>query len=225
MQPCRGYRRKEFVFLNEGWRAPGRSSRCHSQRGQPPRHSSPKVAGEVFGPVSTPTIERARPTMSPHLDDTMFKYGTPLPKSISPDPMQAYVAFFLAQFAATLPREATFFLYHCRRSFDQLLSKSHPISGGSEWILGDPMIRAAEALVKGHFAKLHRSSWLLHESVGSYATALKSLSIGLDEVRRIGIPFLRDMDWMDLVFACVLLTFWEVSYSLHSLLIATKAER
>ncbi len=215
LQVCRGYRRKEFVFLAEGWRAPGVASQSHPQNGRSQsRRQRAREDRNATVPASTPTPEEPVMIISPSIDGESKECVT-LSRSISPDPMQMYVAFFLAQFTTNLPREAYFFQYNCRRSFARLLGRSDASTGIIGPCLGDPLTHASEALVKGYFAKLHGSSQLLQESIRSCSTALKSLSVGLDEVNRIGVPALREPDWIDYIFSCILLAFWEVSNPLR----------
>ena len=211
MQVCRGYRRKEFVFLAEGWRAPGVAAQSRPRNGCNPSHRKGPIH-DVYDTVMTsdPVPESSAMIASSRSSEIPAE-RIPLSRSISPDPIQTYVGFFLAQFTTNLPREAYFFLSNCRRSFARLLDKPDANAGRNAPCLGDPLLNASEALVKGHFAKLHGSTQLLHESIRSYSVALKSLSVGLEDVKSIGVPSLREEDWIDLIFSCILLAFWEVS--------------
>jgi hypothetical protein len=100
---------------------------------------------------------------------------------------------------------------NCRRYLGQLLDR--PLPGGTESniVHPHPATDAAEALVMTYFGKQHGSSLLIHEGIRSYARALKSFSLKLDQVQSIGLVSLEEDEWLHLVFSCIFLTFCEVS--------------
>ncbi|KAK5653083.1 hypothetical protein OQA88_9370 [Cercophora sp. LCS_1] len=170
-QVCRGYRRGEFIFMNEGWRAPGLASRTRD----------PKSSRLLSVAPSKP---------------------------ITQDPLHAYVAFFLSQFTPAPPPEARVMLDRIRRSLGRLLSFVQPPAPD---VHGDPLAHAAEALVMTHFGKLNLVPQLVHDSAVPYVRALKSLSAKLADIQRSGIGCIEEEDVMQLMFACLFLTLWELA--------------
>lgn len=214
-QRCRGYRRDEFVFMSDGWRAPGVSSRlANDPPGAATQRQRRRCTGGQGVPPLPPTSRQSRRNeMSPAHEDCRDDDASSIVPSrpLTPEPMAICVSFFLSQFTPNPPRAVRVMIQNCRRYLGQLLDR--PLPGGTESniVHPHPATDAAEALVMTYFGRQHGSDLLIRESIRSYARALKSLSLKLDEVQSIGLVSVDEDEWRHLVFSCLFLTFWEVS--------------
>ncbi len=126
--------------------------------------------------------------------------------------MTIYVSFFLSHFTRDPPLAGLIMIRSCRRYLGRLLDRLPlPAGTASNTIRPHPETDAAAALVMTYFGKQHGSDALIRESTGSYTRALKSFSVRLDQVQSIGLASVDDEEWMNLVFSCIFLAFWEVS--------------
>lgn len=194
-QRCRGYRRDEFIFMSDGWRAPGVAS-------QPANASSRQSPRNEISPVH----EDCR-------DDDASSHALSFAPSrpLTPEPMAIYASFFLSQFTPNPPQAVLVMIQNCRRYLGQLLDRPSPGSPESNTARPHPTTDAAEALVTTYFGRQHGSDLLIRESIRSYGRALKSFSLKLDQVQSIGLVSVEEDEWIHLAFSCVFLTLWEVS--------------
>jgi hypothetical protein len=195
--------------MSEGWRAPGVASNAFAKKDN---HESRHVVRDARdGEYITDNISHGHPEAS--IAQASINYvALTLPQQPTPNPMEIYISFFLSQFRSDLPKEARPLHDNCRRCFALLLNE--PTSSRIGESCTNPVIIASEALVKCHFGKVKGSYELLRESLRSYSTALRTLATKLNEVQSLGISTISEENWMDLAFSCLLLAFWEVSYSL-----------
>ncbi|KAK0651143.1 hypothetical protein B0T16DRAFT_73566 [Cercophora newfieldiana] len=182
-QVCRGYRRGDFVFMSEGWVAPG-------------------VASPVPVPVAKSSDSKSQ-----------ISKNTPTLPSISrpitSDPRSVYASFFLSQFDTRQQRSelSMVMVENYRRYFGVLLEQS-PCGNGNGI---NPLPHAAEALVTNYFGKLNASPRLMHNSTVPYIKALKSMSARIAHIQRIGIASINEEEVMQLIFTCLYLAFWELA--------------
>jgi len=128
----------------------------------------------------------------------------PPSRPLASDPRLIYVSFFLSQFTHDPPPEALIMIDNCHRYLGMLLGPPAFDRGSN------PLPHAAEALVMSHFGKLNASPQTVHNSIAPYVKALKALSAKLAHFQRVGTSCIEEEEVMQLVFACLFLSFWEV---------------
>lgn len=198
-QRCRGYRRDEFIFMSDGWRAPGVASQpANGPSRQPPRNEISPVHEDCRDDDARSNVRNRVRSLVPS-------------RPLTPEPMAIYASFFLSQFTPNPPQAVLVMIQNCRRYLGQLLDRPSPGSPESNNAHPHPTTDAAEALVMTYFGRQHGSDLLIRESIRSYARALKSFSLKLDEVQSIGLVSVEEDEWIHLAFSCVFLTLWEVS--------------
>ncbi len=187
--------------MSDGWRAPGVASR--------PTQSQRRSCTEGQGAPQMPPTPRSPVMHEDCRDDDALSIV--LSRPLTPEPVAIYVSFFLSQFTPNPPRALLPMIQNCRRYLGQLLDRPSPGGTESNMVCPHPAMDGAEALVMTYFGKQHGSDLLIRESIRSYARALKSFSLKLDEVQSIGLASVEEDEWIHLVFSCVFLTLWEVS--------------
>ncbi|KAK4446707.1 hypothetical protein QBC34DRAFT_450696 [Podospora aff. communis PSN243] len=101
-QTCRGYRRGDFVFMNEGWMPPGVASSTDSPA---------SIHKQSSSTTETPALSLQQP--------------------LAPDPRLIYASFFLSQFdRSKQPPQTLVMINTCQRYFGLLLDPS-PFGDGS----------------------------------------------------------------------------------------------
>ncbi|KAH8649253.1 hypothetical protein BX600DRAFT_517630 [Xylariales sp. PMI_506] len=198
-QVCRGYRRQDVVFLNEGWRAPGVASRV---RGKPKKPGSENPAPCASGSDSP------SPTSAGPLAELVL-YANPIV-----DRSHLHSAFFLASFGARQFQAPTFIIgvfrhYFSLASSNVLDDAKHSPSPST------PVVLAVNALAQGHFGTANADTVSVRQSFHSYSMALHVMSVRLSELKKLYSDFhdLPEEDWQHLAFFCLVMMFWELKMS------------
>lgn len=185
--------------MNEGWRAPG-VAHIATARETRNIHVGERKRGQE--------MTQGASSIADDGGSSGDSYGRLVPsKALVPDRMALYSSFFLSGF--TLQNE-DFTVQQLRRCFSllcQMPSTTKPDDPGLS-----PVVQAAAALVQGHFGKLKSDTQIIRESACSYGRALRRLSLKLADMQCAGFHSInvRDEDWLDVVFSCLMLAFWEV---------------
>ncbi|KAI1394363.1 uncharacterized protein F4822DRAFT_424842 [Hypoxylon trugodes] len=192
-QICRGYRRQDYVFLNDGWRAPGVSSSVTEKKS--PGKTSRKRE------TSIPEDEVERFTTSPVLI---------LSRTPSPERRQLHTVFFLSEFGADILNGPHFILdlfyrYLSTEPSLQYLAASCRLSS-------EPAVFAAHALAGARFGRIHSDSVSTQESIRTYGAALRAMSAKLEELKYAdsGFQVPTEDNWQHLAFFCIVMACWEL---------------
>jgi len=200
-QTCRGYRRDNFVFLNEGWRAPGVAAHV------PTTHASAedtpalrRNGGLNISPIISPS-DKARGSVSPANPGRPF-----LAQPLMQEPMALYVSFFLSEFSVKFDP----LLEQLRHCFSRLIN--HVSRSEGDDLDCSPVIPAAAALVEGHFGKLKANKQIIRDNYYTYGRALRCMSQKLGQLQTSSFQPLNEDEWMDMVFSSSMLALWEVCF-------------
>ncbi|VUC20611.1 unnamed protein product [Clonostachys rosea] len=202
-QVCKGYRRDNFVFLNDGWRAPG-VSKAGRNKPSKPRDKSPIYPSR--GKMND-SGDRALVVSDP----STMAVSPPLYRSPSIDRAQLSAAFFMTEFATrfiTTPH----FMASLFRTYFSVGSSSGIINVGSRVSLSTPAVLAVNALAQGHFGRAKGDAVSVQQSFHNYGMALKSMSSSISALGLAGLALdsVCEENWQHFAFFCVVMTFWEL---------------
>ncbi|KAH8892648.1 hypothetical protein GQ53DRAFT_840960 [Thozetella sp. PMI_491] len=192
-QACQGYRRQAFVFLSDGWRAPGVAT-GKRKNSAPARGKTPKLQGSG-----------SRDTLSP---DTAA--GLVLCRGPAVDRSQLYIPFFLSEFEEkfTGPK---FFVPLFQYYFSFQPSGVSTDSGCGQTAI-TPAAFAVDALAQGHFGMTNTDQISIQQSFRHYGMALRAMSAQLGGILNPNseLPCLSEEQWQHFVFFCLVMAFWEL---------------
>ncbi|KAI0847157.1 hypothetical protein F5Y00DRAFT_122026 [Daldinia vernicosa] len=193
-QVCRGYRRRDIVFLSDGWRAPGVAA-SERKKKLPART-------EEYEPLESGTYSPG--VLIPHSDFCPQK-------GPNVDRRQLYIAFFLSEFGPAVLSGPhlifDLFYYYASIPITQTYTDTiHYLS--PSW----PVVLAVHALAEARFGRANADLISTQQSVKIYGMALRSMSAKLTELHDADSGFrnLSEGDWQHLVFFCIVMACWEL---------------
>ncbi|CAH0020483.1 unnamed protein product [Clonostachys rhizophaga] len=201
-QVCRGYRRDNFVFLNDGWRAPG-VSKAGRNKPSKPRDKSPAYANR--GQIND-SGNRAQEEPGP----CIMAASPPLYRRPSIDRIQLSAAFFMTGFATKFITTPHFMasLFRIYFSVDSYAT----INAGASASLRTPAVLAVNALAQGHFGRAMGDAESVEQSFHKYGLALKSMTSSISALgfSSLTLDGVCEENWQHFAFFCVVMTFWEL---------------
>jgi hypothetical protein len=203
-QICRGYRRANFVFLNEGWKAPGVASLNPKARAAPREKPALRRGDRHSSRLKSPP-DHTQSSVALHEHASPLQVAKPLTQ----EPMAVYVCFFLSEFSVTMQP----ILDQLRRCFSRLINYAPSRTGGEDMECS-PIIHSTAALVQGHFGKVKANQQIIHDNYYTYGRALRCMSRKLIQLQHSSFESASEDDRMDMVLSCSMLALWEVCCSI-----------
>lgn len=201
-QVCGGYRRGEFIFLNEGWRAPGvasnRIATTKNKRATPARETH--QSGKLLAMQSSDDEVRLMG----------FEQLVVLPRAASFS--KIHISAFLTSFGSRPSQKLGSLSYLFRQHLPSAsISQYSPQKLQFNSIT--PVILAVDALVSCHFGMANADTALIQRGCEVYGRALQSMSAMLAGTDFADVDFqsISEEDWGQIAFFCLVMTFWEVS--------------
>ncbi|KAJ3495304.1 hypothetical protein NLG97_g3491 [Lecanicillium saksenae] len=194
-QVCGGYRRGEFVFLNEGWRAPGVASNrtttaTKSKTAKSSATSSTNYEGEPTGFEQLVVLPRAASFSKIHISAFLTSFGS------RPSQKLGSLGYLFRQY---LPSA----------SLSQYSPQQVAFNSTT------PVILTVDALACCHFGMANVDTALIQRGCEVYGMALKSMSRMLAGMNFADVNFqsISEADWGHIAFFCLVMTFWEMKMS------------